>query len=234
MTTQANAENRMTAPDAGQVSDYLSEHPEFFDSHPDLLTTLKFDHPSGKAVSLIERQVQVLREQNQDLKKRLLDLVAVARDNDRLSERVHRLTLDLLKAGSLVELLDALEHSLREEFMADAIVLHLPGLDESRQRETGARPLTMDEALKALLPTPLAENKPQCGRPKREQADFLFGDQAAAIESCAVIPLGDHASAGLLSIGSREVNRFNPCMGTLFLSHLGELTASLLDRFQPR
>jgi len=87
------------------------------------------------------------------------------------------------------------------------------------------------DALKALLPTPLVDNRPQCGRLKHEQAEFLFGDQAAAIESCAVIPLGHCGSAGLLSIGSREVNRFNPCMGTLFLSHLGELIARLLERF---
>ena len=231
MTTQANAETRLSAPDAEQVSDYLSSHPDFFDSRPELLTGLKLDHPSGRAVSLIERQVQVLREQNQDLKKRLLELVEVARDNDRLSERVHRLTLDLLKADSLVELLDGLEHSLRNEFMADAMVLHLTGLDESLQRETGARPLLIDDALKTLLPTPLVDNKPQCGRLRHEQAVFLFGDQAAAIESCAVVPLGAHAGAGLLSIGSREVNRFNPCMGTLFLTHLGELVACLLKRF---
>lgn len=231
MTTQANAENSVASPDADQVSDYLLEHPDFFDTRPDLLSSLKLNHHSGKAVSLIERQVQVLRDQNDDLKKRLLDLVEVARDNDRLSERVHRLTLDLLKAASLTELLDGLEHSLRSEFQADAIVLHLPGLDESRQRETGARPLHIDDALKLLLPTPLVENKPQCGRLKREQADFLFGEQAAAIESCAVIPLGDHAETGLLGIGSREINRFNPCMGTLFLSHLGELVAHLLHRF---
>jgi hypothetical protein len=104
-------------------------------------------------------------------------------------------------------------------------------VDESRLRETGARALHIDDALRALLPTPLVDGKPQCGRLKQDQAEFLFGDQAAAIESCAVIPLGDHACAGLLSIGSREVNRFNPCMGTLFLSHLGELVASLLGRF---
>lgn len=230
MTTQANAENSITTPDAEQISNYLSGHPEFFDQHPDLLTELKLEHASGNAVSLIERQVQVLREQNQDLKKRLLELVDVARDNDRLSERMHRLTLDMLRAGSLVELLDSLEHGLRNEFQADAMVLHLPALDESRQRETGARSLRIDDALKALLPTPLVDNKPQCGRLTQEQAEFLFGDQAAAIESCAVIPLGDHAGAGLLSIGSREINRFNPCMGTLFLTHLGELIACLLGK----
>lgn len=231
MTTQANAENSDVSPDADQVRDYLQEHPDFFDARPDLLTGLKLSHPSGRAVSLIERQVQTLREQNADLKRRLLDLVEVARDNDRLSERVHRLTLDLLKAASLTELVDGLEHSLRSEFQADAVILHLPDVDESRRRETGAQPLHIDEALKTLLPTPLVDNKPQCGRLKREQAEFLFGDNAAAIESCAVIPLGDRGDAGLLSIGSREINRFNPCMGTLFLSHLGELIAHLLRRF---
>lgn len=233
MTTQANAENHDATPDAGQVSEFLSRHPDFFDTRPELLAELDLSHPSGTAVSLIERQVQVLRDQNGDLKKRLLELVEVARENDRLSERVHRLTLDLLDATSLVELIDRLEHSLRDEFVADAVVLHLPGLEESRQRETGARALHIDEALKALLPTPLVDEKPQCGRLKREQAEFLFGEQAAAIESCAVIPLGEHASAGLLSIGSREINRFNPCMGTLFLSHLGALIARLLKRHYP-
>jgi hypothetical protein len=231
MTTQANAEDSVAAPDAQRVSDYLASHPDFFDAHPELLAQMQLSHPSGKAVSLIERQVQVLRTQNQDLKKRLLELVDVARDNDRLSERVHRLTLELLRAASLTELLDSLEHSLRNEFLADAVALHLPAVDESRLRETGARALHIDDALRALLPTPLVDGKPQCGRLKQDQAEFLFGDQAAAIESCAVIPLGDHACAGLLSIGSREVNRFNPCMGTLFLSHLGELVASLLGRF---
>lgn len=230
MTTQANAESAVAETTDAQVCDYLTQHLDFFEQHPELLVELRLTHASGNAVSLIERQVQVLREQNDDLKKRLLELVDVARENDRLSERIHRLTLELIKAGSTVELLDGLEYQLRSEFKADAIVLHLPGIDAAEQRETGARPLDIDETLKALLPTPLIDNKPQCGRLKREQAEFLFADQAAAIESAAVIPIGEHARQGLLAIGSREVNRFNPCMGTLFLSYLGEMLARLLDR----
>lgn len=233
MTTQANAETGTASTDAQQVGDYLATHPDFFEQRPELLGSLRLSHPSGKAVSLIERQVQVLREQNEDLKKRLLDLIEVARDNDRLSERVHRFTLELIKAGSLTQLLDSLDHSLKHEFAADAIVLHLPSPNESLRQENAVQPLQIDDTLKALLPTPLVDNKPQCGRPKREQADFVFGDQASVIESCAIIPLGDHAAVGLLSIGSREVNRFNPCMGTLFLSHLGELVARLLERYLP-
>ena len=229
MTSQANAETQPTEPDAGQVHDYLADHAEFFNDYPELLADLQLSHASGKAVSLIERQVQVLRDQNHELKQRLLELVNVARDNDRLNERLHHLTLELIGAGSLTELIDNLENQLRDEFMADAIVLHLPDLDESRQRETGARPLVIDDQLRELLPTPLTENRPQCGRLKQAQAEFLLGEQAAAIESSAVIPLGENACGGLLTIGSQEVNRFNPCMGTVFLMHLGELLVRLLD-----
>ncbi len=229
MTTTSSAETQISEPDAEQVSAFLKQHPHFFADHPGLLAEIQLSHSSGSAISLIERQVQVLRDQNQGLKTKLLELVDVARDNDRLNERMHQMTLDLLQASSLTDLLDTLENHLRNEFSADTITLHLPGLDEVRQRETGATDLIIDDTLKALFPGPFCEDKPQCGRLKQEQLDFLFQDQAAAIESAAVIPLGEHAEAGLLSIGSREVNRFSSSMGTLFLSHLGALLACLLN-----
>ncbi len=229
MTTPANAEPRINEPDAVQIAGFLDSHPDFFDEHPELVAKLRLSHSSGKAVSLIEKQIEVLRGQNEELKTRLLQLVDVARDNDRLNERMHRMTLDLLKSPSLVELLDSLENHLRNEFKADSISIQLPGLGESRRRETNAQNLRLDETVQELFPVVFGEGKPLCGRLKQEQLDFLFRDQAAAIESTAVIPLGERAQQGLLAIGSREVNRFNPCMGTLFLSHLGELLASLLQ-----
>lgn len=229
MTTQAKAESRVAEPDPEQVASFLSNHPDFFSDHTALLTDLRLPHSTGKAVSLIEKQVHVLRDQNQDLKNKLLELVDVAQANDRLNERMHRLTLDLITAGSLTDLLDALRDHLRNEFKADAIALHLPGVDECQQRETGARKLVIDDALRERFPAACVDGNPQCGRLKQEQLQILFGDQAAAIESTAVVPLGDCAGSGLLAIGSREVNRFNPCMGTLFLSHLGELLACLLE-----
>lgn len=229
MTTQANAESRIEQADTEQVASFLSNHPDFFDDHPELMAELRLSHSTGNAVSLIEKQVQVLRDQNRDLKNRLLELVDVAQDNDRLNQRMHQMTLDLLKAGSLLQLLDTLRDHLRNEFKADAIALHLPALDETQQREAGAKYLIIDETLKDRFPGAYADGKPQCGRLKQEQLDIIFKDQAAAIESTAIVPLGDCADSGLLAIGSREVNRFNPCMGTLFLSHLGELLSCLLE-----
>ncbi len=228
MTSQANATAGEHQTDAAGVARYLSEHPEFFEDNAELLASLKLSHASGGAVSLIERQVQVLREQNEGLKARLLELVDVARDNDRLSDRVHRMTLDLLATDSGPALVDALDDRLRNEFGADAVALFLTGIDGSLQRECGAHRLDADDTVKALFEAAFHDSKPLCGKLSPEQARFLFRDQAEAIESAAVIPLDHHAGSGLLAIGSREGNRFNSGMGTLFLTHLGELLLVLL------
>ena len=74
----------------------------------------------------------------------------------------------------------------------------------------------------------LSTGRPLCGRLKKAQLEHLFGDQAAALESAAVVPLGEKAGHGLLAIGSCESIRFHPGMGTLFLSNLGELLGQLL------
>lgn len=230
MTTQVNVDASSPEPDARQIADYLTSHPSFFDEQPDLLADLRLPHSSGAAVSLVERQILVLREQNRELKRKLLELVDVARDNDRLNERMHRMTLDLLRSDSLHALLDTLKDHLHNEFKADAVAVQLTGLVESRQRDTWATRLEPDEAVKALFNTAFVDSRPQCGRLKKEQLDFLFGDQATAIESAIVVPLGKRSEQGLIAIGSREVSRFNPCMGTLFMSHLAELLVVFLQR----
>ncbi len=57
--------------DEAQVSDYLRAHPDFLVQHPELLETLELNHTSGSAVSLIERQVEILRGRSQRLEDRL-------------------------------------------------------------------------------------------------------------------------------------------------------------------
>ncbi len=229
MTTQPSTSTPDTEPDRQQVAEYLRNNPDFFDHNAELLSELRLRHPSGQAVSLVERQIQVLRDQNSELKAKLLDLVDVARDNDRLNDRMHRLTLDLLKTDSLASLLDTLVDHLRREFKADAVSVRLSGLDEAQVREAGARQLQTDDTVKALFEPLFSAGRPLCGRLKQAQMDFLFGDQAAAIESAAVVPLGSKAVRGVLAIGSRESIRFHPGMGTLFLSHLGELLGQMLE-----
>lgn len=229
MTTQPEPGSDAEETNPDQISRYLSSHPEFFDDHPNLVAELRLSHSSGKAVSLVERQIQVLRDQNKELKRKLLELIDVARDNDRLNQRMHQLTLDLLKADSIGVLLSTLDDHLRNEFNVDEIRVHLVGYETEPNHDSAALRLDIDESIQELFKTAFSENRPQCGRLSQQQLEFLFQDQATTIRSAVVVPLGVRAEYGLLAIGNREAHRFSAGMDTLFMSHLGELLGGFLQ-----
>lgn len=233
MSTQAEAEAQRQAIDPRQVSDYLREHPEFFNEHPELLAELRIPHRVHGAVSLLERQLQMLRDSNRELKRKLMELVQVARENDRLHDRMHHLIMDLVSAESLQQLIDTLQDHLQGEFKADTVTLKIYGLGEDEARETGAQRLDRNDPGLEEFTAFLKSGRPLCGRLKQGQLDFLFGDQAPAVESAALIPIGKRGEHGMLAIGSRTANHFHPGMGTLFLSHMGELLAVFLRPHLP-
>ena len=228
MTTSQQTQSPALPLEEKTVADYLRDNPEFFHNNASLLASLQIPHAVGPAVSLVEHQVKVLRDQNSQLKRKLMDLVQVARDNNRLNERMHQLTLGLVKAHSLETLLDTLTENLVGEFKADTVVMRLAGMTEAHTRECGVEFYDPDATELQHFEAFLKTSRPQCGRFKQEQLQYLFGDQAQAIESAALIPLGNHCQQGVLAIGSREASRFHPGMGTLFLTHLGELMHLLL------
>ena len=228
MTSSQQTQSPALPLEEKSVADYLRDNPDFFLNNTSLLAALQVPHAVGPAVSLVEHQVKVLRDQNSQLKRKLMDLVHVARDNNRLNERMHQLTLGLINATSLEALLDTLRENLLVEFKADTVTLRLAGLPEARARECAVDLFDTDSNELNHFEAFLKSSRPQCGRFKQEQLQYLFGDQAQAIESVALIPLGPKVSLGLLAIGSREASRFHPGMGTLFLTHLGELTGLLL------
>src|ERR1700681_3137221 len=109
------------------VADYLQTYPDFFERNSPLLAKLRLPHlrDEGATVSLVERQVEVLRERNQSLERKLKELVDVARANDGLANRIHRLSQRLIRAHTLLESISAIETSLREDFDAMNSVLVL-------------------------------------------------------------------------------------------------------------
>jgi len=228
MTTLQQTQTGPQPLDEKTVADYLRDNPEFFQNNASLLATLRIPHACSGAVSLVEHQVRVLRDQNRQLKRKLMDLVHVARDNNRLNERLHQLTLGLINATTLEALLDTLREHLRGEFNADTVTLRLAGLTEARARECGVEVFNREGAELDEFESFYKACRPQCGRFKEAQLGYLFGDQAQAVESAALIPLGAKGELGLLAIGSQEVSRFHPGMGTLFLTHLGDLLGLLL------
>jgi uncharacterized protein YigA (DUF484 family) len=217
------------------VAEYLQAYPDFFERNGPLLTKLRLPHlrDAGTTVSLVERQVEVLRERNVSLERKLKELVDVARANDVLADRIHRLSQRLIRARTLLETINAVETSLREDFDAMHSVLVL-FLEEARPLgEAAGRFLRTDDLTSADIKTfesLLAAGKPRCGQIRDAQRDYLFGKDSIEIGSVALTPLGPKGGMGILAIGASDADRFHPGMSTEFLSRIGELVTYALVR----
>lgn len=217
--------------DEDVVAEYLQAHPDFFERHDVLLSTMKIPHRTGAAVSLVERQVATLRQKNLQLERKLRDLVEVAHSNDALSDKVHDLATQLLAAGSRAHAVKVAEELLRSSFSVDNAVLVLFETDTVGEFEGGGRFLRLVERnAKGMGPfrTFLESGSARCGMIRDSQREFLFGPDADEIGSAALIPLGERAATGFLAIGSRDVNYFHPGKSMDFMNRLGDLLGCAL------
>jgi len=206
----------------------LRENADILLRHPELLAILEVPHQSGQAVSLIERQVSVLRQQTQTQDKRLCELMNVARDNERLANSRHSLALNLLAAHDLNDVVSTVLDVLSNELSADYAVIKLFSEDKNRiEQSSGLFVGAGDEALTAFK-TMLEQKNTVCGKAITEQKTFLFEENADNIKSVAVIPLVAGANLGLIGLGAKDVERFKPSMGTDFLSQIGDLISASL------
>jgi len=211
-----------------QLISMLRENADILLHHPELLAVLEVPHQSGKAVSLIERQVSVLREKLQAQDDRLRDLMDVARDNERLAKSRHSLALNLLAAHDLDDVTSIVLDVLSNELAADHAVIKLFSEDKERiEKSSGLFVDANDDALTGFK-TMLQQKNTICGKASAEQKAFLFSDMADTIASVAVIPLVAGANLGLIGLGANNAERFRPSMGTDFLSQIGELISAAL------
>jgi uncharacterized protein YigA (DUF484 family) len=216
------------------IHHYLANNPDFFERHAELLGTLRLPHSSGAAVSLVERQVSVLRQKDLKHERKLKELLDVARANDSLSGKIHHLTLRLLSSGDLTATLRNLEEALRFDFDADQSILVLFGNPETFKDILVGRffvAVSEDDHGLKTFDTFLKGSGPRCGQIRDAQRDFLFGKETDEIGSAALIPLGVKADLGFLAIGSADSDRFHPGMSIDFLGRLGELVTEALRRF---
>jgi uncharacterized protein YigA (DUF484 family) len=219
--------------DEERIERYLTLNPDFFERHQPLLSRMRLPHMrTGSTVSLVERQVEVLRDQKSDADRRLAEFIAVARANDNLADRIHRFTRRLLRVPNASAALTAVEASLREDFDAFNSVLLLTAPIDSLQGdyEPFLRKLPAEDTNMRTFEALLATGKPRCGQVRDTQREFLFGPEAASIGSVALVPLGEAGSLGLLALGSAERERFHPGMSTEFLKRMGELITDALSR----
>ena len=214
---------------AMDVASYLRRHPEFLNEFPDLAVALRLPRDQGPAASLASYQLDVLRDKNRELNRRLAELFANAQDNERLTVRTHQLSLALMRADSAANTWRAMVATLREDFAGDRVeALAFAPVDGLGAGDEWFRVIAADDARMAPFRDFLLANEPLCGRLNPDKLAVLFGGASPDAASVALLPV---AGQGVLAIGSRDPNRFFPGMGTLFLRLMAESLVAALGRF---
>jgi uncharacterized protein YigA (DUF484 family) len=228
VSTQAQKKQQETLDTEQQLVELLKDYPDVLVRNPALLADLEVPHQAGSAVSLIEKQVSVLREKLHTSDKRLRELMNIARDNERLARSCHRLAINLLGAEELEDVVGIVLDELGIELGADFAEIRLITDDEDRLSRKPALFISSNSERLKSFRTMLDNRKPLCGRCTQEQKEFLFGDDAEHIGSAAVIPLVAGARLGLLGLGGSDQHRFSIAMGTEFLTQIGDLISAAL------
>lgn len=226
MAVGKNADTAAAGIGEEQVLAYLKSHPDFLATHPELLETMELQHAAGSAVSLIERQVEVLRGRSQRLEDRLTHLLENARDNEKRATNVHRLARTLIRAPTLAAAILGLQQCMREDFDIDeAWVGVSPGLLK-RSDIDGLQPLAPDGAVGRQFDDFLRTKLIECGPLSEKRARLLFPKAAELPTSAAVVPLEREKNLGMLVLASRDPERFQPRQGKVFLEMTAELVAA--------
>jgi uncharacterized protein YigA (DUF484 family) len=217
--------------DAMEVASYLRRHPDFLTEFPDLALALVLPREQGQAASLASYQLDVLRDKNRELNRRLHELIEIAHENQLLMVRVHTLTLALMRATSLPETLNAVVAALTEDFNTDLVRIvlfradgNLPVVEWLLIEPDGPRALPVFAEF-------LKRAEPLCGRLQQDKLDALFGTRVGEVASAVLLPID---GVGMLAVGSQDANRFHPGMGTVFLKLIAEAVASAVARFAPK
>jgi len=226
--SEVSAEQKASAEiDESSVIRFLQDNPAVLMDYPEVFSSLAIPHQTGGATSLVERQLRLLREENQQLRSKIDELVGIARDNEELNQRFHRLALELMNIEHLHDVLAMVQDQVQTFFYTDFVCFRfLPGVGEAGAILDGLY-LDADSGIVERIKPWIEARKPICGQQDDAINRELFGPDIR-IASCAFIPLYHTRDLGLLCLGSVSAERFGPSMGTIFLQHLGELVSNRL------
>ncbi|NVJ59168.1 MAG: DUF484 family protein [Gammaproteobacteria bacterium] len=215
-------------PTEQQVFDYLATHPDFLERHPKLFSHMSISHQVDGSVSLVERQVKVLREKNREMQGKLIEMLDAAQTNEDLLVKCIRLILCLIDCQSLQQLTNTLQDLLKREFVLDDVSINLAG---RWPRSDNVRVYSDIHRLFTDLEVHFPDNEPVCGRLDNKTRELLFSS-GPKTGSVALLPLGKQGQFGLLALYSNDQTRFSPDMGDLFLQLISSVTSQMLLRFK--
>ncbi|MFD1384153.1 DUF484 family protein [Rhodanobacter aciditrophus] len=214
---------------------YLEKTPDFFERNPALLEELTIPHPvHGGAISLLERQVSLLRKSNGDYRGQFERLVDVARENEGIMKKSRRLVLKCLSCETLDDFAGVIEEVMREDFnIAYQSLVLFNDTDFDGSVRTASW-----ESSEPILKEMLVNSGCYCGVLSVAESEFLFQSQSNLVMSSAILPLvsregGQVVYHGVLALGSNRLNHFDKDKGSLFLDFLSDLLSALLLRLLP-
>lgn len=217
-----NTNNETPDLKAEDVAVWLKQHPDFFVGRDALLADMTVPHESGKAVSLLERQVKILRERSMESRHTLNALLENARYNDQLFSVTRNLILMLLDESDLTSLASVTSSNLETQ----------PGIDACRLILIDT-PATASE-LQKRFPSLFRSKRVLCQQLDKETSQLLFPEASTALRSAALCPVTHHNSLhAILAIGNQSQDYFNEELDTLFLDFIGEVLGSLINRLTP-
>jgi len=234
-TPEPKSDNKIESVQDVEVAivQYLQEHKDFFQSKDDLVEKLTLTHPAGQAVSLIERQVDILRDKNTQLNKQLNDLFSIAKDNEHSTQKMHNLILSLLSCHHFHEVASLLQSRLVSEFSVVSVLLKLFSVDNLVLDSNSLICIDEQSAEAKILKKLIYKREPVCGYFKQLDNEELQTKQQIDIGSMAVMPLfvDKNNCFGVLVLGSEDKSHFRAESGTLFLKNLAEIVSYTLVKY---
>ncbi len=211
-----------------QVAGYLDKHPEFFNQHENLLMNLDLPHQQGKTISLVERQVALLRDRGIESRKKLDEFVQSAKKNNEIFDKCRRLILDLMDADDTDKFFKVLENSFQRDFgcQAYSLIIFSDTPHQINHFTTSVSEMAAREYIGALI----RAKQPTLGVLRPMEQDFLFRHQSDKVKSAAVLSVRKNRQIALLAIGSEDPNYFQAGMGTIFISFIADTLAKLIPR----
>jgi len=213
-------------PSPHQVAAYLKSNPEFFEGRNDLLLHLVIPHQRGESVSLVERQVTLLREKNIEMRRRLNELMSAAKSNDLTFKRTRELVIELLDASTTEQFLESLENSLTKDFKCNSCRLIIFG-DQRQEINHWVSSIPLDTVRKNI-PGLVENSRPVLGILRPEEQVYIFGADSKKVKSIALLPIKSGKADALLAIGNRDPEYFQARMGTLFLNFIADVLGHLI------
>jgi uncharacterized protein YigA (DUF484 family) len=210
------------------IADFLANNPGFFERHAELLGTIQLTSPHGqRAVSLQERQMEMLRDRIRGLEMKIVEMIRHGQENVAIADRLHRWTRRMLLTTDAAALPQVIVDELRHQYLIPQAAIRVWGVGEHLADHDFARAVSADAKAFASSLT-----LPYCGANNGFEAAGWLED-AATIQSLALVPLrqGDQAF-GMLVLGSPDPTRYSADMGTEFLVRVGELAGAALSRLR--